>query len=705
VARQRFVLVSAALCVLCVRVASADDGNLPLRRVRLYETGVGYFERTGALQGKPTALPVPAGHLDDALKTLVVLTDDPKTGSVAGVEFGSSVSRSMARSLAGLPADESPLTMNALLRSLKGAAVEVRAGSATYAGKLVELADSSTSDLEECVTLAKSEKESETRGCTPQKQPVIVLLTHAGELRRLKVSELASVKPTDPAFKARLGSALDALGDRSARVMKDLRVQAKSGKNVSLGYVAETPVWRVTYRLVLADKAGDSGALQGWALLHNDTEEAWKGVTVELVNGRPDSFLFPLAAPRYARRELVTPEQELSTVPQLMEQTPDSMWTGEAYGAGGLGLSGVGEGGGGRGEGIGLGSIGTIGHGAGVGNAGPSASSLLSVGNLASVAPAEGVEAGAMFRYSLKQPVDLRAHGSALVPFLSDSVAARSIAFFRAPGEAARSAVHLTHRGTQTLPPGTIAIFHDGGFAGESALARMKPSETQVLTFGADLDVELDETAKDSKDETKLLGFAGGKLVEHFVRHHVIEYALENRSGRPRDAFLKLTFVNNAKVSGQDELAWDSHTSSASAVFHIGPRAKLEKKLVVDEGLTRKHDPARLGSSALRDLARNLPSRQKSVVLRAAELVLEAEVRRGALGKRRAERRELASEIVRLREHARALSRGKGSEAIAARLLAAEDSDKALKRRVSELEAEAKARSLRALSLLESLRP
>jgi hypothetical protein len=40
---------------------------------------------------------------------------------------------------------------------------------------------------------------------------------------------------------------------------------------------------------------------------------------------------------------------------------------GDAYGAGGLGLSGIGEGGGGRGEGIGLGSIGTLGHGAGTG--------------------------------------------------------------------------------------------------------------------------------------------------------------------------------------------------------------------------------------------------------------------------------------------------------------------------------------------------
>jgi hypothetical protein len=41
---------------------------------------------------------------------------------------------------------------------------------------------------------------------------------------------------------------------------------------------------------------------------------------------------------------------------------------GDAFGAGGLGLSGIGPGGGGRGEGIGLGSIGTLGHGAGFGS-------------------------------------------------------------------------------------------------------------------------------------------------------------------------------------------------------------------------------------------------------------------------------------------------------------------------------------------------
>ena len=64
---------------------------------------------------------------------------------------------------------------------------------------------------------------------------------------------------------------------------------------------------------------------------------------VELVNGRPDAFLFPLAAPRYARRGLVTPERELSTVPQLLDRPVDEMWAtgdtwgdevGDAYGAG-----------------------------------------------------------------------------------------------------------------------------------------------------------------------------------------------------------------------------------------------------------------------------------------------------------------------------------------------------------------------------------
>src|SRR5688572_24693702 len=94
---RSFLVTSVALVVLSPLAAAAPrSATLPLTRVRLYETGVGYFERSGAVPGGETALPVPAGHLDDALKTLVVLGGDTK---VSGVAFSSSVSRDMARKL------------------------------------------------------------------------------------------------------------------------------------------------------------------------------------------------------------------------------------------------------------------------------------------------------------------------------------------------------------------------------------------------------------------------------------------------------------------------------------------------------------------------------------------------------------------------------------------------------------------------------
>ncbi len=106
------------------------------------------------------------------------------------------------------------------------------------------------------------------------------------------------------------------------------------------------------------------------------------------------------------------------------------------FGAGGLGLTGTGEGGGGYGEGIGLGSIGTVGHGMGTGTGGVGESSLLEVGDLASIAQAKGVESGALFVYSMPSPVALRAHASALVPFVQQTVEAEPIAWFESPGEA-----------------------------------------------------------------------------------------------------------------------------------------------------------------------------------------------------------------------------------------------------------------------------
>jgi hypothetical protein len=516
----------------------------------------------------------------------------------------------------------------------------------------------------------------------------VLLLGDNAEIRRIGSREIRSVRPTDPAFQARLGTALDTLSQRGAQTRRDLELQATAGKLVTIGYVAEAPLWRSTYRIVL-DATADRAVVQGWALLHNDTDEDWHTVRVELVNGHPDSFLFPLAAPRYARRELRTPDQQLPTVPQLLDMTVDNMWLagdeiGDAFGSGGLGLSGTGEGGGGRGEGIGLGSIGTIGHGAGTGS-GATASDLLSVGNLAPTEQAEGVEAGALFRYELPAPVDLRAHGSALLPFVRGTVNARRIALFAAPGETARSAVHIDNDTGQTLPAGPVSIFADGGFAGEAALSRTKPKESRIVQFGADLDVELTLQNEVTTDSPRVLRFGSSGLAEHYIHRHQQTYELVNRSSSGRTVYLRLPFVSNSELSGADGTAFDTESSSAHAVLKAEPRQRATREIDVREGLERTHALAELSAAKLERLAAadTLPATQRGLLREAAARLHAADALRASLNAVMSERVHVEAQLERLRFDIGAAGgqNVEGADDLVERMVGAEDQIEALRRK------------------------
>jgi hypothetical protein len=703
----------AALTCACSSATTTLSSSpiLPLRTLRLYETGVGYFERSGPLAGDSASLPIPAGHLDDALKTLVVLGPDGKS-SVQGVEFGSSISRGMARALAGLPVEgDEPLGLQQLLVGLKGAGVEVRARGATHTGRIVDVVEASDDGVAVKDAPAATEAQGDAKVHEKAKALTLLVLTDHGAIVRISAADVESVRPLDPGYQARLGSALDALSTRGAQSERLLHVLAHAGGAgpITLGYVAETPVWRTTYRLVL-DGTGKSGVLQGWALLHNDTDEDWRGIRVELANGRPDSFLFPLAAPRYARRPLVTPDDQLATVPQLMGTTVDAIWgdqIGESFGAGGLGLSGVGEGGGGRGEGIGLGRIGTTGHGSGTGS-----STLLDVGNLASAAPAAGVEAGALFVYTLPGPVDLHAHDSTLVPFEQQRVDATAIAWIDSPGSPARSAVRFVNSTSQTLPAGTIAFFADGGFAGESSLARVKPGERRFITYGQDLDVELRSVDSRATEEARRLVWekAARRLEEHYLRTSDFTYAIENRSGRPRSVMLAMSLDHNATLIGPDSVDFDAAASRPLAVFAVEARKSVERKAHAVEGLVRTTAFASLTATRLTEIAASgsLEAPDRAAATEAAARLHEAEDDAKAAAQAKADIAGVEKDLERLREHMKALSGehpAGGANPFAARVLAAEDKLTALRKKLDGLEADGKAKSEAAQTALGKLAP
>lgn len=677
------LLLLVVLTPAALAAAAPGKGTLPLTRVRFYETGVGYFERSGAVPAGQTSLPVPAGHLDDALKTLVVLGGDVK---VNGVAFASSVSRDMARKLAGLPeTGDAPLSFSELSRSFKGAGVTLTTAAGSVSGRLVEVLEPGQGELERCASSSAKAGEAAQapakEGCRLLERGSLLLLTASGELRRFASADVLSLRPSEPAARARLDAALDALSQRGAQTRRDLGVLSSTGGKISLGYVAEAPVWRSTYRIVLG---ADQAKLQGWALLHNDTDEDWQAVQVDLVNGRPTSFLYPLAAPRYARRELVTPEDQLFSVPQLFDTTVDNLWSGE-------------EAGGGTGEGLGLGGIGSVGYGAGHGGLGGShlnpQSSALEIGNLASLTPAEGVEAAALFRYTLPSRLALNAHGSALVPFLESPIKVRQIAWFSAGSEAAASALHVTNDTKQTLPGGTISVFGDGGFAGESLLPRSKPNESHLLSYGLDLDVELVRARGGSREEPRLFAFAGSNLEQHYLRRRSETLTLKNRSRSARTVYVELDVVNNARVKGGTELGHDADSNKTYTVVQVPAGQELSQTLELEEGLRRSYAFDKLDSGTLRAFSaiKTTQPSQRATLLRAAEQLRSAESRLGAKPKREAELQQALADVARIRENARILGgvRAKQVDSMAERVVQLEGQITQLRTRIAELTSQA----------------
>jgi hypothetical protein len=128
---------SAKTAVHATVPASGDYSRLPVQRVVLYKNGVGYFEHSARVRGtQELNIDFTTSQLNDVLKSLTVV--DLGDGRISSVRYNSIAP--LAERLKGLrlPFGER-ITRDDFLIALRGARVEVRAGSATAAGKLLSV--------------------------------------------------------------------------------------------------------------------------------------------------------------------------------------------------------------------------------------------------------------------------------------------------------------------------------------------------------------------------------------------------------------------------------------------------------------------------------------------------------------------------------------------------------------------------------------
>jgi hypothetical protein len=281
---------------------AGSPANLPVRRVILYKSGVGYFEHVGRVDGDQTVqIDFTSGQLNDVLQSLTVL--DLNGGRVAGVDYNSEAPLSERLGTLRLPLDEKT-NISGFLDALRGARLEIRNGTGVFSGRLLSV-----------------ERKTRVSGGTTLEVDLATLVSDSGEVRSIEITPAVTVRLAEPGLTGEVSRYLGLLSSVREQDLRRLTIATAGAgdRQLYVSYISEVPVWKTTYRIVMPSKPGEQPLLQGWAIVDNTVGEDWDNIELSLVAGAPQSFIEQLSQPYYARRPVVAVPETAQLAPQTHE--------------------------------------------------------------------------------------------------------------------------------------------------------------------------------------------------------------------------------------------------------------------------------------------------------------------------------------------------------------------------------------------------
>jgi hypothetical protein len=566
---------------------SASAEQLPIGQVVLFSSGVGYFQREGSVEGSTRIdLTFPTQDVNDLIKSLVLR--DLDGGFVAAISYDSrdpvdKTLKSFAINLHGNP------TYSGILNQARGERVEValQQGTANQPGTLTG-------------TILGVEHQKQAIG----KETVDVELLNlwcAEGMRAVKLADVQRVRFLNPVMESEVKRALEVLA-QSHDVQKkavSLSFTGEGKRRVRVGYVVENPIWKTSYRLVLAKGPDEKPFLQGWAVVENPTDEDWKDVSMALVSGRPISFQMNLYDPLYVARPLVEPELFASLRPVAysggIEPGRPNVQMDFNGGLGGRGGKGEGKA---RELRDGKDAFGLRDESARLASPPPAAglshangvherlAERMSLGSGSGVATtASAAKLGDFFQYAIDRPVSLPRQKSALLPIVNKDVEGTRVSIYNERTQAKFPLLGLKFKNTSGLHlmQGPITVFEGSNYAGDARIMDLQPGEERLLSYAVDLGTEVNPVP--SNDNGKLTSVKVVKGILHSTTklRESKCYTIKNRNEQERLVLLEHPVRNEFKLIDTDKPA-----ETASDVYRFEVKVapgKSETKTITEERL------------------------------------------------------------------------------------------------------------------------
>ena len=502
---------------------STPTPEIPVRSVVLFSSGVGYFEHVGTIAGDVnTELRFKTNQINDILKSLVL---EDRGGRIGAVIYPSQdpISKTLGSFQVNITGNP---TLAELLTQLRGAKLTVTAQAERIAGTIlgVERKLKAASDKGQVVDVW-----------------VVNLLT-GGSIWAVPLDDVLKIELEEAQLQDELNKALLAIAEARAQDKKPvtLNFRGDGERQVRVGYVVETPIWKTSYRLILPGP-DEKPKLQGWAILENQTDSDWNNVSLSLVSGRPISFIEDLYQPMYVPRPIVQPELFASLRPQTYDAGLDKDRSAERFAdnkeererdklrkAPNLLAKSLG----------GLRRDERFVEGFPSSAASPLSRAIDANAGIVSIASAGKL--GELFQYNIEN-VSLPRQRSAMLPIVTDDIVAERVSIYNQSVLARNPLYGARIRNTtgKHLLQGPITVLDDHSYAGDAQIDNLPPGQERLISYGIDLGMQVNAANRRQENNIQT-----GRLVKGILllsRKQVVmqDYLVENMSQKAKDVIIE----------------------------------------------------------------------------------------------------------------------------------------------------------------------
>jgi uncharacterized protein YukE len=495
----------------------------------LYKHGVGFFERYGQVDQTQVELTFKKDEMNDVLKSLAVFPQGD--GQVINISYETPEEKQVALENAPIVLSNDAALLD-LLRSLRGRAIRLH---------LMELDTSydTSEDEQDGNFLAISGTAFDLDG-------IFIGLDIASDPNktRLSIATTETIGESSPSLRTFLlpqvqgMTLLDAQSGEDLRYVLELSRAREDQRSLTIllnqpdqpllvNYIAPTPTWRVSYRLVYTPESPQSTTgqflLQGWGIIDNQLDEDLEEVHLTLIAGQPISFIYDLYTPRFIERPQVTDEERTVTGPVMFDQAlpaTAASFTRESFED--LSYSFECE----DSEEIELASVKSL--------AAPRR-------DLAAATKVQttGIAKGELFEYRVNAPISIKRGQSAMVPILGATLDGRKEHIYNGEKVPVNPVVTITATNTTglTLERGPVTVLEDGNYVGEAVIAFTPTNGEFFIPYAVDLGVRVTETYQKRLETTAIRLSQSPEQTDYFIRDEYdirqVDYQVDNRNPEP----------------------------------------------------------------------------------------------------------------------------------------------------------------------------